>query len=356
MVLYECKICNYNTIRKNQYNRHLNTKKHLNTNSLKTNISCHETITKNCPLCNINFDKSNLLVKHLQDVHFKDTLNNNNCSSNYVCNFCKKTFKHQNSYYRHIKHYCKNKKTQSDIDYKDLMIVMVNKILDQTNDFNNKLLEEKDKSKNELLAEKDKINNLFFKVIQDNINQGGVNNIIHQNNTMNNSNYVLQFFNYSDADSMDFIKDKFKLSREEFIKASLTSGYKGALLEKAENIIIRPYLETQFKRPMHTVDSSRKKALYKDENNTKWTFNPKTTLTHCFETFHKSALEHQDKTIKDNPNLVIESSDDSLYKQTYFIPTENRIKESIFKEVQNHIHKETKVNRTNLIDFEDEFI
>ena len=354
MVLYECKICNYNTIRKNQYNRHLNTKKHLKISSFNLN-SCNQTITQFCPLCNVDFNKSNLLVKHLQEFHFKVPLLNTDFSE-YACNFCKKSFKHQNSYYRHIKHYCKHKKTQLDIDYKELMITMINKIVDQTNDFNTKLLEEKDRSTNELLAEKDKVNNLFFKVIQENIKQGNGDNIIQQNNTMNNSNYVLQFFNYSDADSMDFIKDKFKLSREEFIKASLTSGYKGALLEKADNIIIRPYLETQFKRPMHTVDSSRKKALYKDEKNTKWTFNPKTTLTHCFDTFHKSALEHQDKTIKDNPNLVIESSDDSLYKQTYFIPTENKIKESIFKEVQNHIHKETKVNRTNLIDFEDDFI
>ena len=29
MVLYNCDICNYSTIRKNQYQRHLNTKKHL---------------------------------------------------------------------------------------------------------------------------------------------------------------------------------------------------------------------------------------------------------------------------------------------------------------------------------------
>jgi hypothetical protein len=80
--------------------------------------------------------------------------------------------------------------------------------------------------------------------------------------------------------------------------------------------------------------------------------------------FHKSALEHQDQTIKENPNWVIESIDDSLYKQTYFIPTENKTKESIYKEVQNHIYKETKVNRkkvledfpNNLIEIENDII
>ena len=226
------------------------------------------------------------------------------------------------------------------------MFTMVDKIIEQNNNCNEKLLEEKDKSKYELLAEKERSNNLFMKALEKNNNGGS----IIQNNTLNNSNYVLQFFNYSEADSMDYIKDKFKLTREEFIKASLTYGYRGALLEKAENIIIKPYLQTQYKRPMHTVDSSRKKALYKDEVHTKWTFHPKTTLDHCFETFHKSALEHQDQTIKENPNWVIESNDDSLYKQTYFIPTEIKTKESIFKEIQNHIYKETKVNRKKMLE------
>jgi len=219
-------------------------------------------------------------------------------------------------------------------------------------DMVSKLLEEKDKSKYELLAEKDKYNIFCYQILEKNNLYGG--NVINQNNTLNNSNYVLQFFNYIEADSMDNIKDKFKLTREEFIKASLTDGYRGALMEKAENVIIKPYLETQEKRPIHTVDSSRKKALYKDENHNKWTFNPKTTLSHCFEMFHKSALEHQDQTIKENSDWVIEGNGDSLYKQTYFIPTENKLKDSIYKEVQNHIYKETKVNRKKLLEGNDE--
>lgn len=417
MVLYNCEICNYNTIRRNQYQRHLSTKKHIKNVSLygdKSNISISNSNLKlsfKCPLCSKIYERNTLLVQHLQDVHIKElscpekssimdnTLQEDIChitnnetttnydnesmsvtqsntkvtqnveQKNYVCEFCGKDFKHSNSYYRHLKHYCKNKRSNdSNInmnanDYKDFMFTMVDKILEHSNNCNNKLLEEKDKSKYELLAEKEKSNNLFLKVLEKN-SLSGSNNIINQNNTLNNSNYVLQFFNYSEADSMDFIKDKFKLTREEFIKASLTYGYRGALLEKAENIIIKPYLKTQFKRPMHTVDCSRKKALYKDEDHTKWTFNPKTTLTHCFEMFHKSALEHQDQTIKENPNWVIESIDDSLYKQTYFIPTENKTKESIYKEVQNHIYKETKVNRkkvledfpNNLIEIENDII
>lgn len=395
MVIYNCDICNYTTIRKNQYQRHLNTKKHhknaiLSGNECSINEGKKKALLR-CPFCNNTFSTNTLFAQHLHDNHLtelnsvktqngniycKNNINElknitqsntivtqNEPTKNYVCEFCNKDFKHSNSYYRHLKHYCKNKKDNNINvnDYKDFMFTMVDKIIEHTNNCNNKILEEKDKSKYELLAEKEKSNNLFMKVLEKN-NTGC--NIINQNNTLNNSNYVLQFFNYSQADSMDYIKDKFKLTREEFIKASLTSGYRGALLEKAENIIIKPYLKTQGRRPMHTVDSSRKKALYKDEDHTKWTFHPKTTLDHCFETFHKSALEHQDQTIKENPNWVIESNDDSLYKQTYFIPTEIKTKESIYKEIQNHIYKETKVNRKqimnnyseNLLEIEDEIL
>lgn len=402
MVFYNCSICGYNTIRKNQYQRHLNTKKHLqnieSNNKKNLDINCNQ-IVFNCPYCDITFNDNNLLFSHLTSSHMCELTGNQKSSfidntmmvsdenitqfvvnptkvvknkvvtqsntkvtqsnikvtqqvtQEYICEFCNKKFKYSNSYYRHLKHYCKNKQNNSNCtENQEFMFSIVDKILEHTNDYNEKLLKEKDKSKYELLAEKEKNNELMLKLIDKNNCINSNNNIINQNNTLNNSNYVIQFFNYSDADSMDNIKDKFKLTREEFIKASLTNGYRGALLEKAENIIIKPYIKSQYKRPMHTVDSSRKKALYKDETHTKWTFHPKTTLDHCFEMFHKSALEHQDITIKENPNWVLDSIDDSLYKQTYFIPTENKVKETIYKEVQNHIYKETKVNRKDIMD------
>ena len=42
--------------------------------------------------------------------------------------------------------------------------------------------------------------------------------------------------------------------------------------------------------------------------------------------------------------------EDNLYKQTYFIPAEIKDKESIFRDVKNHIYKETKVKREILSD------
>ena len=127
-----------------------------------------------------------------------------------------------------------------------------------------KLISEKDKR---IREKEDTL--LFFldnkNVLSNNITNNTTYN--QTNNTLNNTNYVLNYINYSEADSMDSIRDKFKLTRDEFIKASLTNGYRGALMEKAENIIIKPYFDRESKRPMQTVDISRKKALYKDDLN-----------------------------------------------------------------------------------------
>ena len=358
MVYYDCKICNYNTIRKNQYDRHILTKKHItNINSKNTNynstVKNHEPLKileLNC-VCGKIFSRKDNFERHCKI--YCTTINKNILS----CDFCDKQYSTNFNLNKHIKK-CKYTNISGDDsvnNFKDLFNAMYKELLIS----NEKLVREKDKRiedkeqcKNEILnviKENNKFTNQSFLKQQDNLmdllkdNIGG--NVYNQTNNMTNTNFVLQFFNYSQADSMDKIKDKFKMTRDEFLKASLTNGYRGALFEKAENIIIKPYLESQDKRPIHTVDSSRKKALYKDDNHDKWTFNPKTTLSHCFNEFHKSALEHQDQTIKENLSCIINSHEDNLYKQTYFIPTEIKEKESIFRDIKNHIYNETKVNR-----------
>ena len=349
MVSYTCIECNFSTNKTTNYHRHLNTNKHLR------NESHNKKKQKKDKEKNID---QGIIVKHIYDddnsfsINDSETIMQHNatqCNTKkencFLCKYCNKEFSKHQSYYRHMKHYCKNNKEDN---YKDFLSGVVNKLVQSKDDLINcqkenlqLLLEEKDKriEDNKVFLD---INN---SIIQ-NINNGKFGNTYNQtNNTMNNTNYVLNFINYSEADTMDSLKGKFKLTRDEFIKASLTTDYKGALLEKAENIIIKPYLDKRSRRPMQTVDSARKKALFKDDGHDKWTFNPKTTLDHCFKEFHLSALNHQDQTIKENPNFVINSNEDNFYKQTYFIPTETKERESIYRDISNHIYKETKVSR-----------
>ena len=344
MVLYTCEICNFSTNKTTNYQRHLQTKKHIknehgnsDTNTTQTqNVSFslqHIEGENNCVLLNIEHEDGNdFFAKNIKypqvstSIHKQDT-------EKFLCDYCNKIFTHKNNYYRHMKHRCRKKikhEISSNVSIDDYKY-LVNKLLESQN----KLVEEKDKR----IKDKDDTLCLFMNnnVLSNNI----TNNTYNQNNT----NYVLNYINYSEADSMDSIKDKFKLTRDEFIKASLTNGYRGALMEKAENIIIRPYFDRESKRPMQTVDISRKKALYKDDINNNWTFNPKTTLDQCFRTFHNSAIDHQDRTIKENSSSFIMNNDENLYKQTYFIPTEIKQKEQIYREIKNHIYQKTKIKR-----------
>jgi uncharacterized C2H2 Zn-finger protein len=302
MVFYTCEMCNFSSKYTTNYQKHLNSNKHLK--KMGTIKVCNGK--KIVPKGNTKLE-----VKK-------------------KCPKCDKVFTHSNSYYRHVKHYCQKKIENQNI--------IPSKYFDDYKEIVNKLLEEKDKRISEVSK--------YANKLQENVTGNTINNY---NNTYNNTNYVLQFISYNNADSMNKIAPKFKLTKEEFIKAASSDGYQGALLEKADNIIIHPYNSIIDKRPIHTVDFARKKALYKDDLHDTWTSEPDITLNDCFEQFHQSAIEQRDKAVLENEGNLPESEEDLLYKQIFFIPTNNKDKELICNKVKEHIYRETKVNKKDNI-------
>jgi len=310
MVLYNCKYCNFQTDKKTNYDRHTKTKKH------QRNIMAINGVKK----------------KNVNHV-------NPNVNRNFECPHCNSYFTTRQAKSRHIKqnrcHSKRNEESVSFTEYKELMHNMMNK-----------LLEQKDKYSRDMLQEKEKSNQITLKLLE---NKGNIyNKQIKDSFNVNNTNYVLQFYNYNDADSMNSIIEKFRLTKDEYKHAALNSTYQGALLEKADKVIIEPYMKIEEKRPIHTVDCYRQKALYKDDKHQKWTPNPDTTLKDCFNKFHESAIEQRDKIILENQDYVPESNEDDLYKQIYFIPTDKKEKESVHKKVAEHVHNETKINKSIL--------
>ena len=311
MVYYECKICDYETIRKNQYHRHLNTKKHIeNEKGINRNQNIEET--KMSSECHPNVIRA------------------------FVCPNCGKIFSSRQSKSRHIKKRCQNMKKKKNenesINIKEHAQIISN-LLKQYMKNTEKIMEKNQVYTRELLKKNNQT--VYNQQIKD---------------SFNNTNYVLNFYNYIHADSMNDIISQFKLNRDEYVKAALSSSYHNALLEKADNVIIRPYLNESNKRPIHTVDPGRKKALYKDNSHQEWTYNPDKTLQDCFDQFHKSAVEERDKIILENSEYIPTSDEDDLYKQIYFIPTEQKEKENVHKKVGNYIYQETRINKENLIE------
>ena len=320
MVLHTCEICNFSSEYTTNYKKHLRSKKHLR------------------KIKSLNQGNKNEKEQKIHQKHQKRTKSQKQ-QSEFICEYCQKNFTRLYSLNKHLNGRCKKKEKENDeiLGYQHL----IQKLMAQNQEYTRQLLLEKDKrieaiekNKQDILAERnkstgDKINNTYIK---DSFN-------------VNNTNYVLNYFNYNNADSIQSVIPKFRLTKDEYKKAAITYGYKGALMEKADQIIIQPYITNIEKRPIHTVDLSRKKALYKDETHQKWTFEPDITINDCFDSFHKSAVEQRDKIILDNPDYIPTGEEDSMYKQIYFIPTENLVKDNIHKEVKNHILKETRIKK-----------
>ena len=159
MVVYTCDYCNYTTSIKTHFNRHNSTKKHIKNiasidhvtqKSIKKVYSDEKGIYNTTKKYNVN--KHHKGIKKQMLTNNSNTIVTQSNTKKYVCHFCEKDFTHSNSYYRHIKHYCKMKdNTNSAIsfnEYKEQQELLIKVLLDSKNEIV--------ASKNELIAEKDK--------------------------------------------------------------------------------------------------------------------------------------------------------------------------------------------------------
>ncbi len=109
MVKYKCELCNYITIRKSDYSRHLKTKKHLSkqNNYRDDNEKTRKKDHKKTILGPFLGDGETILGP--QKDHF--------------CDLCEKVFKNKTHLYRHQKHYCKiaRKEQKEIIDLKNVI-------------------------------------------------------------------------------------------------------------------------------------------------------------------------------------------------------------------------------------------
>ena len=129
MPIYRCDNCNYDTLIKTQYNRHLNTKKHLNTinkldNKLikileKTEKDCEKT-AKDCEKTAKDCEKTAKdCEKTAKDCEKTAKYYDKNDNKNKIkCKYCNKTFTRQNNLTIHIKNSCKNNLEREKIENK----------------------------------------------------------------------------------------------------------------------------------------------------------------------------------------------------------------------------------------------
>jgi hypothetical protein len=106
-----CNICNISFSQKYNYSRHLKTKKHIE--NVKKSSVCNTNVTQ----CNTNVTQCNTNVTQSVTQCNTNVTQHNNFK--YICKYCNNSFKSHSSYYRHMKHYCKNKQQELIPYFKD---------------------------------------------------------------------------------------------------------------------------------------------------------------------------------------------------------------------------------------------
>ena len=156
MNYFECIICNYKTIRKNDFNKHLNTKKHkINENKKEVKSE------KVAPTPH----KSTQIHTNSGPAPHKSTQIHTKLVQNLTCEFCGKKFKRSDSLFRHTQKYCKMNKMKQ----KEKM-----------------LIQQLEKNEKEHKEEKQKLYDYIDKLID---KTGNTYNIEQQNNQINLNNF-----------------------------------------------------------------------------------------------------------------------------------------------------------------------
>lgn len=205
---YFCNFCNYKTLKKNDYNKHLQRKKHL--------------------------------IR--EENHKQNDFKNNGNENNYVCKKCLKNYKYNNSYLKHIDT-CKIK---CDVDIND------------RNNKQDKILEVYENMIDVLKNTCNTVNNIVN------------NNIINNNNIVNNKTFNLNIFlnnTCKDALNIEDFFNSIQIGLKDLEKAEEKNiGY----VKLISNQILSHYKSLKIeRRPYHCCDEKRKNLYIKVNNS--WT-------------------------------------------------------------------------------------
>ena len=170
MVNYKCECCDFYTINKTKYERHLETKKH------KKSSQSHHLVTPKSPLVTPK--------------------------SPFSCKYCGSMFKYKQGMYRHIKYTCKKNEDEDLQELVKLMNEQIKEIKEENMEIKQHLSKEIEKRDKQITRLSNKLQIKNLKNIQNNIINNNQNT---QNNQINNIN--IQLNNYKDTD-ISLLKDQ----------------------------------------------------------------------------------------------------------------------------------------------------
>ena len=286
---FVCTVCDYITVRKSQYVRHLSTAKH----KILTNTS--ENVPK---------------------------------SSTHICE-CGNSYKHRQSLNNHKKKcdYVPVKETEKialteikeDIDYKDLLMKAMNQMQEQ---------HEEIRRKDEL------VERMIDKI-------GTMNNTI--NNTNNNNFNINMFLNEQCKDAINFTDF---INRIEISHNDLENNAQLGFVEGMTKIFVDHLNQlTLYERPIHCTDAKRETLYIKDEN--KWEKeNSDEKMSGAIQKISRKSLSELMEWKKSNPEYEDMDSDFSkmcINIQSQSLGAEN--KDKLYPKIINNVARNSKVDK-----------
>jgi len=280
---FVCTVCDYITVRKSQYVRHLSTAKH----KILTNTS--ENVPK---------------------------------SSTHICE-CGNSYKHRQSLNNHKKKcdYVPVKETdkialteiKEDIDYKDLLMKAMNQMQEQ----------------HEELRRKDELVERMIDKI------GTTNNTI--NNTNNNNFNINMFLNEQCKDAINFTDF---INRIEISHNDLENNAQLGFVEGMTKIFVHHLNQlTLYERPIHCTDAKRETLYIKDED--KWEKeNSDEKLSGAIQKISRKSLSELMEWKKSNPEY--EDMDSDFSKMCINIQTQSLgagKKDKLYPKIINNVAK-----------------
>jgi hypothetical protein len=249
--MHICKICDFITSRNQDYEMHLVTAKHKR-KLLETNQNLNiPSVGFHCNECNYTTLKKNLFEKHQNSIKHIRNMNKEPTVNKHICDVCNKEYLNNSGLWKHKK-ICK---------------VLENKpeVLETKKELTNEFREPENKKLEitvDLVVELLKQNKELIEFIK--TNPGGMNNS-NNTNCNNNNQFNLHFFlNETCKNAMnitDFV-NSIQLTTQDFEntgKLGYVDGITKIIINKLNSV-------DTTSRPMHCTDVKRETLYIKDEN------------------------------------------------------------------------------------------
>ncbi len=323
---YCCEKCDYKTVRKSSYDKHLLTSKHKMemSGTKKLQFGCTEYCCKKCDYTTVrksSYDKHLLTSKH--KIKMSGTKVANKVATTFECEKCSKVYQTSSGLWKHTQH-CDVANQDTEPTNKELMMTLIKQNAEQS------------KQNAELHAQ----------IIE--LCKNGITKNVITNTNSHNKTFNLQFFlNETCKDAMnlkDFI-DSIVLQLSDIDNIGEVGFVKGI----SNLIISKINLLGETKRPIHCTDLKREVMYVKDEN--KWEKDASKEKMHQLIRKMEKKLAPLMIAYSNNHNKEYRTDSEIIKHQQIIYEVYGGKKDDTTNknEIIQHISKKTTIEKTNHI-------